>query len=128
MLETIFISSSVIASISILWRSTLNKFPKSRSKIKSIFPYFLGTALTCGLCFTYWVAFFFVLIFKPFHLEDFELIKNLNYFNNLFNFFVSWMILGLIAIFIRFVFAFLQEKVNYMNEVNGHGHHHGHSH
>lgn len=129
MFQTIIISSLVVASLSILWRSTLNKIPHSREKIKKALPFFFGTAITCGLCFTYWLAFFFVIMFNPFSPELFPF----NNFESVFikkaaHFLISWMIIGLPAVFLRFLFALIQEKVNYMNEINGHGHHHSHTH
>jgi len=122
-------SAIVVASISILWRSTLNKKPWLREKLQGKFPVFLGTALTCGLCFTYWTAFLFVLAYRPLPYDFFG-------FNSFSNpaarwssyFFLSWMTVGTCAVFIRFAFALLQEGVNRMNEVNGNSHHHHHTH
>lgn len=124
MLENLLIYAFVVASLSILWRSTLNKIPNSREKIKEKLPFPFGTAITCGLCFTYWVAFFVVLVFNPFSGENF-FYEDIGIIAT---FFLSWMMLGLPSVFIRFLFALLQEKVNEMNEINGHGHHHSHNH
>lgn len=117
-------SSLIVASVSILWRSTLNKNKSIGKYLRNKFPVFLGTALTCGLCFTYWVTLFFVLAYKPLPLDFFI-------FNNFENFepkyisylFLSWMIIGYGAVSFRFLYVFLQEKVNYLYSLNNNGLH-----
>jgi hypothetical protein len=117
-------SSFIIASIAILWRSTLNKKPNLGKFLKKTFPAFLGTALTCGLCFTYWVALGFVLFYNPlpfdfFTFNDFICYKTI-YFSHIF---LSWMFIGFVAVFFRFLYVFLQEKVNYIYSLNNGGVH-----
>lgn len=124
-LQSIF----VVAALSILWRSTLNKKPHLRDYLKKLFPFFLGTALTCGLCFTFWTTLGFVVFYNPLPIDFFVF----NSFANeharfLSHLFLSWMCIGTPALFVRFLFALLQEEVNFMNEKNGNGHHHHHKH
>ncbi len=128
-MELIIQSALVVSAISILWRSTLKKKPKLTENIKKTFPFFLGTAITCGLCFTFWVTFFFVIIFNPlpvsfFPFNDFENLLTLFFTHR----FLSWMLIGVVALFIRFTYAILEETVDKLNELNGHSHHHGHTH
>lgn len=117
-------SSLVISSIALLWRSTLTKNKNMGKYLKNIFPIFLGKALTCGLCFTYWVALFFALFYEPINFAFFQ-------FNNFENFiikyishvFLSWMLVGFISVSLRFLFVFLQEKVNQLYSTNNGGAH-----
>ncbi len=113
-------SSLIISSIAILWRSTLNKNDNLGAYLRNFFPVFLGTALTCGLCFTYWISLFFVLVFNPLPLNFFEFNYNNNFFTHIF---FSWMNIGFVSLFLRFLFAFLQEKVNYFHSLNNNGKH-----
>jgi hypothetical protein len=128
-MQIIITSALIISAISILWRSTLKKKPAMSEKLKKTFPFFLGTAITCGLCFTFWVSFFFVLIFNPipqtfFSFNNFENLSVVFFSHR----FLSWMILGVVALFIRFTYAILEETVDKLNELNGHSHHHHHTH
>jgi hypothetical protein len=115
-------SALVVASVAVLWRSTLKKKPHLAEKIQEKFPFFLGTAITCGLCFTFWTAFFFVLIFNPFSF--FELNHFLGVAGILAHFFLSWMLVGVLALVIRFAYAILEETVDLLSKKNGHAHTH----
>ncbi len=116
----LFQSSLIIASLTILWRSTLNKNDKLGPYLRKAFPVFLGTALTCGLCFTYWITLFFSLIFNPLPLEFFIFNSKNNF---LIHIFFSWMSIGFVALVFRFSFALIQEKVNYYHSLNNDGEH-----
>lgn len=113
-------SSLIISSVAILWRSTLNKNHKLGPYLRKVFPVFLGTALTCGLCFTYWVALFFIILFNPLPVEFFSFNYGQNFWIHIF---FSWMSLGFVSVFLRFLFAFMQEKVNYYHSLNNNGEH-----
>ena len=127
MIETLQ-SMVVIASISILWRSTLNKKDALRVGIQKKFPIFLGTALTCGLCFTYWVTLVFVIIFSPIPANFFSFTSGFSEgLSFVFHLFFSWMFIGFGALSLRFLYALLQEGVNKLNHANGTGGH-GHVH
>lgn len=122
---TLFQSSLIIASIAILWRSTLNKNKNISIFLKKYFPNFLHTALTCGLCFTYWVTLFFVLFFDPLPVEffvfnDFTCCQT-RYTSHLF---LSWMFIGFSSVSFRFLYVFLQEKVNQIYTINHGDHNH----
>lgn len=114
----------IVASVAILWRSTLKKKPKLVDSIQERFPFFFGTAITCGLCFTFWTAFFTVLIFNPFSNNYFQF----NHFSGIsgifVHFFLSWMLIGVLALYIRFVYAILEETVDWLSKRNGHSHTH----
>ncbi len=119
---TIIQISFIIASISILWRSTLNKNKKIGKYLKNKFPVFLGTALTCGLCFTYWISLFFILLYQPldffmFNTFDNPTVKHISHT------FLSWMFVGFISVFLRFLYVLLQEKVNQIYSINNGGVH-----
>ena len=121
-------SMVIIASISILWRSTLNKKDALRVSLQKIFPVFLGTALTCGLCFTYWITLVFVLTVTPIPYGFFSFSHHTYpVVSGILHTFFSWMFIGLGALFLRFLYALLQEHVNKLNHVNGTGGH-GHAH
>jgi hypothetical protein len=124
-MENIILISIVSASISILWRNTLNKFELNK-KLQKKFPVFLGTALTCGSCFVYWISLFFIIIYSPVDLSFFTF----NNFSNitikyLSHLFLSWMMIGTIALYIRFIYVLIQENVNRLNHLNEqHPHNH----
>lgn len=113
-------TSFIIASITILWRSTLRKHSNLGIALRKKFPIFIGVALTCGTCFSYWVALFFILVFQPFPLGYFSFIPVHTYAVHLF---FSWMYLGFAVIVLRFLFALLQETVDYLHVQNNHGVH-----
>ena len=123
-MQNLLQSALVVASIAILWRSTLKKKPELADKIQKTFPFFLGTAITCGLCFTFWAAFFFVLTFNPFSPAFFEFNHFSDLAGSLAHFFLSWMLIGVTALVIRFSYAILEETVDVLTKKNGHSHTH----
>ena len=123
-MENLLQSVFIVASVAILWRSTLKKKPELADKINKKFPFFLGTAITCGLCFTFWTTFVFVLIFNPFSPDFFAFNRFSGLVGIFAHFFLSWMLIGVSALFIRFTYAILEETVDWLNKKNGHIHTH----
>lgn len=92
----------------------LNDLPALRRGIMSSIPYPVNRALTCGFCFTYWASLVAVLMFHP--LSSWRLPLSSGVFANaevLLHLFVSWMIIGLFAITVRFAVVILQELIDY---------------
>lgn len=113
-------SSFIITSITILWRSTLRKNSNLGPAIRKKFPVFIGVALTCGTCFSYWIVLIFVLVCRPFPIGYFSFVPLHTYWVHVF---FSWMYLGFSVVLLRFLFALIQEKVDYFHLLNNHGEH-----
>jgi hypothetical protein len=78
--------------------------------------------LTCGSCFTFWLTLIFVLIFNPLGTC---LSSEMPLISILFpvSYFAQWMSLGWGAVFLRFLYIYLQESVNaIVHGIGGHGH------
>jgi hypothetical protein len=65
-----------------------------------------------------------VLIFNPFSFNFFEFNRFSDLAGIFAHFFLSWMLVGLLALFIRFAYAILEETVDFLNKKNGNIHMH----
>ncbi len=115
MFQSIILSVLTISGVAVLWRKLLHDHPQWKEWIVFRMPV-LSKALTCGLCFTYWLAFFFVLWRNP--------IPNWTHSVLITHFFLSWMVVAFVAVFLRFLYVSLQELVHYQVHVLRGEHHH----
>lgn len=116
-----FLSIVSIAGVAVLWRNLLRDLPHLKKFVRSL-PNLLSRALLCGFCFTYWFSFLFLFIFNPLTgweapFRDFLPI----YFYPALTFLFSWLAISFGAVFLRFLYAFLQER---LNQILGHTPHH----
>lgn len=93
-LDLIF-SSAIIAGIASLWRNFRYDTDNPANAYLNKLPYFLKKPITCGLCVTFWIAFFFSIFFIPLG----EWLPPTRFFFSdtvevLVTFFTSWMIVG----------------------------------
>lgn len=118
MILNIFLFSLAIAGIGRLWIKIQKDFPGLTSWIKKTLPELLVKAITCSLCFTYWLTFLLVLFFNPLlgwspsvRTEAPEYLINFLYF------FLSWMSIGTMAWIIRFIIDDVQLSVHYQKHI-----------
>lgn len=102
------IGAMSVAGFSAIWRNWVEDHPRWESFIKKV----LGKAhkvLTCGPCFTYWVALAFTLIINPLNgwmpMNDSYIIGFLG------NIFLRWMAFSWLSVFFRFAYTSLQQYV-----------------
>jgi hypothetical protein len=110
-----FISATTLAGIAVLWRNWLADHQSWKMQLQKHLGV-VGRALTCGSCFTYWIALIFVLLFNPigFLLKGYTLLISYG---------IQWMSLGWNAVFLRFLYVFLQESVEaVVHSSQGRGH------
>lgn len=115
-----FISATSLAGTAVLWRNWLQDHPSWKDRLQKDLG-IIAKALTCGSCFTFWITLIFVLIFDPLGVFLFQTMPMASIFPA--SYLIQWMALGWGAIFLRFLYIFLQESVSAM--VHG-GHGHGH--
>jgi hypothetical protein len=115
-----FVSTTALAGIAVLWRNWLEDHVAWKNWLANYFGV-VSKALTCGSCFTFWIALAFVLAFDP--------LKSIFYAAPLFAgsnililYLIQWMSFGWGAVFLRFSYVALQETVGKM--VHGTGDHH----
>lgn len=116
-----FVSATALAGLAVLWRNWLADHPNWTAAIKKIFGP-LNKALTCGSCFTFWIALAFVLIFNP--LESFltALLPAEILFFKISAYLIQWFSLGWTALFLRFSYVAIQEHVSRTVHQDGHQH------
>lgn len=94
---TYFLYTTAIAGLAVLWRNWLADHPNWKSLIERK----LGTkskVLTCGSCFTFWLALVVIIILKPLN-------QNLHII-------IQWFSVGFSSVFLRFLYVLIQEKVS----------------
>jgi biopterin-dependent aromatic amino acid hydroxylase len=104
-----------IGSFAVIWRKLLNDLPRLRDFIQKRIPYPLSRALMCGFCFTYWLSLASLIIFDPLNgwlppLQGFTS-PTLHPFAYLF---LSWMLLGFVALLWRSLFVIIQELIGHL--------------
>src|SRR3989344_5881101 len=117
MILSIFIISVSIASIGTIWKSLIRDIPSLKNFLKRVLPSLVSQAVFCGFCMTFWISLFTVLIFNP--LASWVLpfrfpISNL-FVINFFHFIFSWMTIGGVAWFFRFLFDELYDLIHIKN-------------
>jgi hypothetical protein len=110
------ISLLTVSGIGALWSTFLHDTPTAKAKIKKI--YFVGSALTCRLCSTFWFSFFFLLVFNPFRDISIPLRLPLpDILTDLAQFFISWMAFGALAMLVRFLTQGLFSTGMYLEKI-----------
>jgi hypothetical protein len=105
MVAYLILPALCIASVAVLVRNTIESVPRLETMIKKT----LGRAsraVTCGFCFTYWLAFFYVWFFGSPH-------RYFTFSFRLFDLIFQWLILAFVAVVFRFGYVAIQELVNY---------------
>lgn len=109
-----------VAGATVLWRNWLEDHKGLKSWIMNSLGGF-HKALTCGSCFTYWLALIATLAIRP--LETWQPLSFAMSFTWLANVAVHWMTLAWLAVFLRFAYVALQELVNYqVHTLRNHDH------
>ncbi len=96
-----------VAGFSVIWRNWVEDHPSWEKTIRKV----LGPAhkaLTCGPCFTYWIALIFTLVAEP--LDRWSPFGRF-FGDDLLNIFVQWMALAWLSVFLRFAYVALQQYV-----------------
>ena len=100
MFTTLFFSSLVVAGVALLWRNFRYDNENPANIYINRLNYWLRKPITCGLCFTYWVALVFVIFFNPLMGWLPPLRFELGSLQSPFVFGVSWMVVGTGAAFV----------------------------
>jgi hypothetical protein len=117
MLTTYFLSVMAVAGAAVIWRNWLEGHPAFVDGLKRRSPRVVSKGLTCGSCFTYWLSLGFVLRFDPL-AEAWP--------GGLMHVLVTWLALAMGAVFVRFSYVLVQERVH--DIVHGRDRHTGHDH
>jgi len=101
------IGAASVAGFSVIWRNWVEDHPRWESTIRKV----LGNAhkiLTCGPCFTYWLALAYTLVIHP--LESWVPLKDtpIAFLGNLI---LQWMAFAWFCVFLRFAYVALQQYV-----------------
>ncbi len=128
MLLNFFLSSLVVAGISVLWRGVRTR----HNAVRQFFKKFLGfyaPAFLCGTCFTYWIALVYVIVANPLGSWQMPIAGYMPVaIIPIITFIASWMALGFSALFLRFALVLMNETVDHfthnLNPRGGHGHAH----
>ena len=111
-----------VAGAAVLWRNWLEDHKNFKSWIVSSLGG-LHKAVTCGSCFTYWLALLFTIIIAP--LVYWTPLTNTSFISFIVNTFLQWMALAWLSVFFRFLYVSIQELVNYqVHTLRDHGHEH----
>ncbi len=115
----------LIAGLAVFWRAVHSRHPVIENFIKKSMGFY-SPILLCGVCFVFWSTFIFLWIFNPlldlplearFDIPDFLL--------DIFNFIISWMAIGFMAVTFRFGFVVIKELADHYYTLNAsHDHHH----
>ncbi|MFZ2804114.1 MAG: hypothetical protein WA001_02735 [Patescibacteria group bacterium] len=103
-LTSYLFSILAVAGFAVIWRNWLEDHPKFRSAIKTRLPWPFPKALTCGSCFTYWLSLGFILAFDPLPTWQSSWVVT--------HIFLVWMAVAMGAVFIRFSYVLVQERVH----------------
>jgi len=115
-LTALLVSSAIIAAITLLCRITL-KEKYVEDKVDAL-PYLVRKPITCGVCRTFWITFVFQFLFVRFQENVFLPGLRQGSFGGviagLTGFFVSWMVTGMAAVFIFYLFLTFYEGSHYL--------------
>lgn len=113
MIINFLLGAMAIAGFAVIWRNILENHPSLKKWITSIFSFGkIHKVVTCGSCFTYWLALAYTLTITPLAAwtPSFSVI----------DIFLQWMALSWLSVTLRFGYVAVQELVS--RQV--HGHHH----
>ncbi len=113
------LSGMSVAGIAVVWRNWLEDHSNWKSWIQKKLGYG-NKVLTCGSCFTYWIALLLTLITKP--LLFWQPLSNVSILI-IGNIILQWMALAWLSVFLRFAYVALQELVSYqVHTIKDHTH------
>jgi hypothetical protein len=118
-----FISATALAGFAVLWRNWLEDHPNWKDWLH-VHAKAAGKALTCGSCFTYWLTLVFVALFNPLRSFAMPIFFTFNSsVSHIFFYAIEWMSLAWGALFLRFLYVFLQESVSRLVHERDEHHH-----
>lgn len=122
MILNLILSFSVIAGVALLYRNYRYDQENSLNKYIDRLPYFLNKPLSCGLCFTFWVALAYNFVFTPLDFWSPEFRYQFsNTTKEVLTFLSSWMILGTGSGFIvYFIDTFFQVSHYFKHKTHKH--------
>lgn len=116
MIQDTLLTSITVAGAAILWRNLIYDSAKFGGALKKL-PKQVHHALTCGFCFTFWLALASVIVFNPLRSwmppSRMEVPNPPLPFAPFFEIIFSWMIIGTLAVIVRFGYIAIQEFVHY---------------
>lgn len=117
----IVLGSMAIAGFAVVWRNWLEDHAGLKAWILHAFRYGkLHKVVTCGSCFTYWLALAYTIAFAP--LAPWTPAAGYGA-APLMNMFIHWMTLAWLSVTLRFLYVALQELVSYqVHKLKGHQH------
>lgn len=114
MIQNFILTALFTASIAVVWRNLLTDIPALHAWIGNNLPRVLSKAIRCGFCSTYWISFIVVIIFNPFgEYMPLLRISMPDFLLHIGAFLFAWMSVGMVAVFIRFIYIAIQEFVHY---------------
>lgn len=123
-LSGLILSAVAIAGVSLLWRTYRYDDENPLNKYLDRLPYLPRKSITCGICFTFWVAFLFAIIFEP--LQGF-LPENRFDFSlgtlGMLEFIFSWMVLGSLSALLVYLIETLFQVSHYYKHESQTSHH-----
>ena len=123
MLTQLFISACAVAGFAVIWRNWLAQHKKAELFLKEQLRGF-SRVLTCGSCFTYWLALAMTLVHDPVPSFAWTVFPREGIFYDAPRVLISWMALAYVSVLLRFAYVLIQEKVSTLV----HAHEKSHSH
>jgi hypothetical protein len=105
-----FVSATALAGIAILWRNWLEDHLTWKVWLSNHLGAVSNT-LTCGSCFTFWIALCFVLMLNPLQ-SFFSITQTFGGMSQLLSWTIQWMTIAWGALFLRFLYVLLQQGVS----------------
>lgn len=104
----------VIAGVASLWRNFRYDKENPANRFFDKLPYFFRKSLTCGLCFTFWTAFVYNILFEPLGgwLSRARFVFS-GQTESVLAFLVSWMVVGTGAALVLYLLDTLFEVSHY---------------
>ncbi|MDB5244387.1 MAG: hypothetical protein JWN18_257 [Parcubacteria group bacterium] len=113
---TIILIVLATAGVSLLWRTYRYDSENSFNVVLDAWPFWIRKPLTCGLCFTFWIALIVSGIFSPFtHLiGDLPYRVEPEYWTaQIVAFLVGWLALGTLSVFVLYLIDTLFQISHY---------------
>ena len=116
----LILTSMAVAGAAVLWRNWLEDHKSWKTWIMSRLGG-LHKAMTCGSCFTYWLALVATITLRP--MEFWRPIASSELVTIPLTTLMHWMALAWLSVLLRFAYVALQELVNYqVHTLRNHDH------
>ena len=113
MITDIFLTAMAIAGAMVVWRELLVQSPVLKNRIFKYVPFPVNKAITCGFCATFWSTLLVVVFFDPLRGWFPQLRFDLPFVSGWpIQLAFSWMALGGLAVFFRFLIVLVHERVH----------------